>query len=535
MYSLKWGSLPRYHSDPSTCDHTYNYNDLNLTTYVINKTIYTNDFKNPVVEFLDKYSEESFFTNQGLNSHMMLGKMQIDTDEGTWISNFKKIKTVKPESYTQKPFPIVGSPFYTPAFFNFHIGPSNIITYVKRTYVSGLDVCAQIGGVMANLTQFFVLFYWFYNFYRRTEEIMTQDIMPNEHLYGEEYQFSKNFGKLYWSNKCCCKKTRWNSAKEEKLDKNFRACSDVLKQAMDVENYLKDSLEMQLLKGLFIKERHRMLMPLLAISTTRRKLDIRDADIKAGRKVDDGPTAIIDDGKKQEKMNIEEAVAQLKMGLHSGSVEGLVDQFFLDNLPTSAYRQKTPATVEARNPERERLRHSVLGAEMLPVHATMVRKPLPILSRSKSITGRRGSIGSNATQKNIQQAKKRESVLRGMINSAIYEIDQSVYGDNLVNTVDFTEKWRGDLVVMKLAPELAISYRKPRANTLRSTRLITGKSGTKVGQRRSSFTSADTNMGDLDLMPGIPINAVNMKSRFGETPDNRESSSSDGIHTPDLG
>ena len=88
MYALKWGSLPRYHSDPSTCDHTYKYNDLNLTTYVINKTIYTNDFKNAVVEFLDKYSEEYFFTNQGLNSHMMLGKMQIDTDEGTWVSNF---------------------------------------------------------------------------------------------------------------------------------------------------------------------------------------------------------------------------------------------------------------------------------------------------------------------------------------------------------------------------------------------------------------------------------------------------------------
>ena len=97
-----------------------------------------------------------------------------------------------------------------------------------------------------------------------------------------------------------------------------------------------------------------------------------------------------------------------------------------------------------------------------------------------------------------------------MINSAIYEIDQSVYGDNLVNTVDFTEKWRGDVVVMKRAPELPMCYRKPRANNLKSTKLITGKSSTKVGQRRSTFTSADTNMVGLDLMPGIPINAADM-------------------------
>jgi hypothetical protein len=119
----------------------------------------------------------------------------------------------------------------------------------------------------------------------------------------------------------------------------------------------------------------------------------------------------------------------LKCGLHTGGVQGLVDQFILDNLPTNAYPQKKTMLANAENPERDVSREPVMGSEMMSVYESR----FGINSVSvRSITGPRGSM---ANPKMPQPAKKKESTLRGMINSAIYQIDQTVYGDNMAGTV----------------------------------------------------------------------------------------------------
>jgi hypothetical protein len=176
----------------------------------------------------------------------------------------------------------------------------------------------------------------------------------------------------------------------------------------------------------------------------------------------------------------------LKCGLHSGSVQGLVHQF-LDNIPTSAYPQKKTVLANAENPESDVSREPVMGSEMMSV----CESRFGINSVSvRSITGPRGSM---AYPKKLQPAKRKKSTMRGIINSAIYQIDQTVYGDDIAWTVDFSGKLRDELVVMKQGPELAMarSQEVARDNSSRGTRLVSRKEGPKSGMRMSGFTSPD--------------------------------------------
>jgi hypothetical protein len=163
----------------------------------------------------------------------------------------------------------------------------------------------------------------------------------------------------------------------------------------------------------------------------------------------------------------------LKCGLHSGSVQGLVHQFLLENLPSSAYPQKKTMLANAQNPERDVSREPVMGSEMM----SLCESRFGINSVSvRSITGPRGSM---AFPKKPQPAKRKKSTLRGIINKAIYQIDQTVYSDDIAWTVDFSGKLRDELVVMKQGPELAMaqSQKVARDNSWRGTRLVSRKEG----------------------------------------------------------
>jgi len=405
MWSLPWGSTPRYNSDPATCTHKYTHNDINIQQMRRNTNVDTSNFKNPVTLYMDKYASVSPHTTQGWKGELGLGSLQISTDRGSVLSNFEDEEYIKADAYEQYPYPIVANPFFTPAWYNFTVNPRNTVTKIVRKYVSLMDVLAQVGGVMANLTQFFTLGYFFYNYYRRSEEIIKNDILVNEDMYTDEYKFSGHFASMYWRSMCCSKRTKFKNAQEEKREQNFRACNDIMNQAMDIENYMRDSIELQLLKGLFIKERHRILMPILAMSTAKRKLELKDKLIADGKKVNQvGADNIYDLSGKVEKISVDEAVGQLKMGLHKSDYEKMVDHFFLENLPTSAYRGK-----------RSMVSHMARGDERDSLRSEMV---------SDSVSGFGGSTLSRNVQSKSSVVQKRASVLKDMIDSAIFETDQ---------------------------------------------------------------------------------------------------------------
>lgn len=187
-----------------------------------------------------------------------------------------------------------------------------------------------------------------------------------------------------------------------------------------------------------------------------------------------------------------------------------------------AYPQKKTMLANAENHERDVSKEPVMGSEMMSVYESRFGINSVFF---RSITGPRGSM---ANPKKPQPAKKKESTLRGMINSAIYQIDQTVYGDDMAGTVDSSEKWRIELVVMKQGPELAMaeSQKVARDNSLRGTRLVSRKKGPKSGIRMSGFTSPDADW-DSERTPSV----ITIKSKFG-TPNYDRNIPDDG-NSPD--
>lgn len=453
--------------------------------YSIDRSVEIADYTNPIKRFLNKFADTKNVENQSHNNRIEFGRMRVETDRGAFISNWDTEEFIKAEHIYEKSFPLVANPFYTPPFWSGSINPSNKVTKIKRKYTSGMDVLAQVGGVMANLTQFFTLGYLFYNYYRRSEEIIKNDILVNENMYTEEYKFTSHFASMYWRNLCCCKRKKFKNSEEQKREENFTACQDILAQAMDIECFIRDSIEMQLLKGLFIKERHRILMPLLAMATARRKMNIKNKSGKP-QKNQVGAQNIYDlDEGKLEKMSVEDAVGQLKVGMHKSDYEKMVDQFFLENLPTSSYRQKrTQLDHIPRDPEVDSLRGSIIGESGL-----MIAKNSP---SNRSIQGKRMSAGMNLPP----SIHKKKSALQEMIGHAELEVDQPMYG---VNVPSGRDKFQGTTFQMKSGQQADMLARKSSYR------------GTRLHKRKSVAKDDSDQMTDAGSRSNIQTSSVTMK------------------------
>jgi hypothetical protein len=341
-FNLPLGA-PQYKSDPASCDNAYSIPDITLMIYAVNKTVRPENYNDPIQLFIDSYATSYIHPNQGSHNLINLSRLHVSTDRSSIIPDIHTLKTIRPEPCQQFPFPLHPSQFPTAPFWTLEINPTNIVTSVKRKYVTAPEVLAQVGGLIFSLTQFFTLIYFCYNYCCRTEALIKNDILRDEKFLPEEYWVSGRFGGSKLRKICCCKRNYDTKELDEKREENFRACQDVLDQALDVGNFIRDSVEMRLLKGLFIKERHRALMPMLAVSTARRSLKVAD-DWKAGEWKIEGARKLKVSADEQpvqpaQPMDLDQAVGQLKLGLHKSDYEKMVDQFFLDNLPTSRYRQ----------------------------------------------------------------------------------------------------------------------------------------------------------------------------------------------------
>lgn len=115
----------------------------------------------------------------------------------------------------------------------------------------------------------------------------------------------------------------------------MRNSEKILEDRLDIKNFIKDSIDVQILKGLIFKDRHKMLMPMLSLELMKNK-EVKKKTNQRGRRQAmclsqvSGDTGVF---------SIESAVRQLKMGMHKSEIESLVDLFFLENLPSDLLRK----------------------------------------------------------------------------------------------------------------------------------------------------------------------------------------------------
>ena len=147
--------------------------------------------------------------------------------------------------------------------------------------------------------------------------LITKVIIGNEKFYGEEFHLKKDFFKLWmhgrWAgcSSCFCKKkketptpnddTKTKSLTEvavgekeiaqglfEDRLETLNVCSEILNDRLDIKNYIQDSMDLQIIRSLLLKSRHKILMPLLSYHMTKKRLDGQKKNTRRDKKTSFG-------------------------------------------------------------------------------------------------------------------------------------------------------------------------------------------------------------------------------------------------------
>jgi hypothetical protein len=52
---------------------------------------------------------------------------------------------------------------------------------------------------------------------------------------------------------------------------NFQSCNDIIEDRLSIENYIQDSMELQIIKSVLLKQRHKTLIPLVRFNLANQK------------------------------------------------------------------------------------------------------------------------------------------------------------------------------------------------------------------------------------------------------------------------
>jgi hypothetical protein len=119
-----------------------------------------------------------------------------------------------------------------------------------------------------------VLVYFFYNHYHYVKYLILGNIVANEAKYSANYQLKDSYLKFWlYSGGCCCcrdKKLTTDQGFVQKME-TYDACEKLVSERLSLENFISDGMELQILRGLLLKERHKMLLPVLCINLVKKK------------------------------------------------------------------------------------------------------------------------------------------------------------------------------------------------------------------------------------------------------------------------
>ena len=114
--------------------------------------------------------------------------------------------------------------------------------------------------------------YYLYNNYMMERHIILKAIIGRSSLYPPEYDLRKGFFKLRYSGcytcwvQLCCKRHKIDDDDYWLKVENLKACQVIIREKMNLQNYLHDSIDFQAIKQLILKSRHKILMPILVLN-----------------------------------------------------------------------------------------------------------------------------------------------------------------------------------------------------------------------------------------------------------------------------
>ena len=223
----------------------------------------------PIKMSLDYSNEFTFDSKYQKQIKMLLKEINITTESGqlipeTWetkaigFDRFQVNDVVKTESLD------AGS------YFTINIVSTDQKVNVSRSYETLTDFLSNIGGFGEIIGWLSFLMYSWYNTYFFDKYLMLKGIPLQDEYYPERYQLKKDYDR----QKCClCNLSRCRKKKTEAEQKileekriTIEVCEKIIDQRLDLVNFIKDSMDFQIIRRLLLKDRHQALVPLLMIS-----------------------------------------------------------------------------------------------------------------------------------------------------------------------------------------------------------------------------------------------------------------------------
>lgn len=169
----------------------------------------------------------------------------------------------------------LGKKFKQDAYFRATIEVSNEVSEINRKYMSILDVFGLLGGLITSMSVFFYTIYRFYNYISLRRYIVQNYVLGGSLLaqHSEQYNVNNDYFKVKFQHSFCCCKERVLRNVEKSTEKyiTIKASEALIQQKLQLNNYLQDTLDLDCMRNMMMKSRHRLLVPILALNLLSQK------------------------------------------------------------------------------------------------------------------------------------------------------------------------------------------------------------------------------------------------------------------------
>jgi hypothetical protein len=94
-------------------------------------------------------------------------------------------------------------------------------------------------------------------------------ILGKEVIYNDGLKIKENYCRMWCLlNDCRCCRKKSVKGESEFLGQRMnilQTCGELLEERMNIKNHVQDSMDLQIIRGLVLKSRHRLLLPLLVM------------------------------------------------------------------------------------------------------------------------------------------------------------------------------------------------------------------------------------------------------------------------------
>lgn len=350
------GTTPTNHSklmiDFYTCQPNTNGLNINCVNQIpiynvlvefniMEKSIDVKDYENPIKRTFRRIDSMGGSDVQRYESKFFIKDTELHSNKGQLIAQWEMQRVVtlhdqhKQTSWIHpRNIPLnflsQGRPFDTDA--NWHIEVISVKDKVQvyRSYFTFYQLISSVGGLSYSATIFIVALYASYNRYWLIKYILENVILGRPGQYPDEYKIGKRFCSLYWRKCFCCCYSKYDNDKDfQKRKINYKACSLVFNDKMDLQNFVHDGMDFYAMRQLMMKSRHKILMPSLVLHLQKMKT-------KPGAGYQSSFSRNLHERTDQPCFSFEDAIEQLKNPTYGSKlieIEKEMDAFFLTYLP----------------------------------------------------------------------------------------------------------------------------------------------------------------------------------------------------------